>query len=586
MATRLSWRINLLFLAAALVGCDVTGGSGIAEQAVGGGLPDPESFSLHASSDAGMVVSGNPYATHAGVQMLEAGGNAADAAVATAFALAVVEPSQSGLGGRTQALTRLPDGAFHGIDGTTQVPRGYDAATAPSVEHGYPTVAIPGTVKALTRLLAEHGTLPLEQVLAPAIRYAEGGFPLTPGEARRIAGVAEGLRGFQAAAGYFLRPDGSPYEGGDTLVQADLAEVLRTVAREGGDAFYLGDLARRMVRDFQANGGYVTLRDLGEYQAEDAVLARGSYRGREVVGTYLPASGATVIEILQILENFPMGDFTEGDRAAVLSQALLLGFEDRDETQFDPPEEVVAKLTSKDWAAARARKVRVSGPRVARGADNSFKGVPGASGDHLPRQGSTAPVGEWPNTTHISVADDRGMVVAMTQSLGPTLGSWVATPGLGFVYAATTGGYLADAPPGGRPWSSQAPLVVLEKGTPRYVLGGAGARRIVSALVSVVGRLVDEGMDITEALAAPRLHPSGNEVTLERVEGAALDAAGVEVAVEGFGFEVASRPFDTWFALLNAVEVRPEGLPALPRFTGAADPRWAWGGAGGASQRE
>jgi len=528
-----------------------------------------------------MVVSGNPYATHAGVAMLEAGGNAVDAAVATAFALAVVEPSQSGLGGRTQALVRLPNGDFHGIDGTTQVPRGYDAATAPSVEHGYPTVAIPGTVKALTRLLAEHGTLPLERVLAPAIRYAEGGFPLTPGEARRIAGVAEELRAFRAAAGYLLRPDGSPHEGGEVLVQADLAEVLRTLAREGGDAFYVGDLAQRMVQDFRANGGYVTLEDLAEYRAEDAVLARGSYRGREVVGSYLPASGATVIEILHILENFPLGDLTEADRAGVLTQALLLGFEDRDETQLDPPEEVVAKLTSKEWAAERAREVRVSGARVAQGPDAFFQRVPGAPGDHLSGSGPAIPVGEWPHTTHISVADDGGMVVAMTQSLGPTLGSWVVTPGLGFVYAATTGGYLADAPPGGRPWSSQAPLVVLEKGTPRYVLGGAGARRIVSALVSVVSRLVDERMEIPNALAAPRLHPSGNEVALERMEGNAFDGTEVEEVLEGLGFQVEARPFDTWFALLNAVEIHPEGMSETPRYSGVADPRWAWGGAAG-----
>ena len=190
-------------------------------------------------------------------------------------------------------------------------------------------------------------------------------------------------------------------------------------------------------------------------------------------------------------------------------------------------------------------------------------------------------MGEWPHTTHISVADNRGTVVAMTQSLGPTLGSWVVTPGLGFVYAATTGGYLADAPPGGRPWSSQAPLVVLEEGTPRYVLGGAGARRIVSALVSVVSRLVDEGMEIPDALAAPRLHPSGDGVTLERMEGFALDATAVEETLEGLGFEVQTRPFDTWFALLNAVEIHPEGVSPAPRYSGVADPRWAWGGAAG-----
>jgi len=504
-----------------------------------------------------MVVSGNPYASHAGAEMLDAGGNAVDAAVATAFALGVVEPSQSGIGGRTQGLVGLPDGSFFGIDGTTQVPLGYDAQTAPQVERGYPTVAIPGTVKALTRLLSEFGSLPLERVLAPAIRYAEGGVPLTEGEARRIATVAEELREYEWAGRSFLRPDGSPYAGGDTLVQPDLAEVLKRLAQEGPDVFYAGELARRMVDDIQGNGGFVTMEDLRQYEARNAILARGSYRGREIVGTYLPASGATVIEILHILENFPVGAMTEGERAAVLSQALLLGFEDRDEFQSDPPEKVVTRLTSKTWASGRAGEIR------------------GVGGDG----GASA---EWPHTTHVSTADRDGMVVALTQSLGPTLGSWVVTPGLGFVYAATTGGYLADAPPGGRPWSSQAPLIILEDGRPRYVLGGAGARRIISALVSVVSRLLDEGMGLPEALAAPRLHPSGGGVTLEVGDEPATGAGAV---LERLGFQVETRPFSTWFALLNVVEIVGRSEGGAVEFLGVADPRWAWGGAAGAGER-
>jgi len=559
----------VLLLSTALFGCGGGGANGK------GYLPDPASFSLRATSDRGMVVSGNPYATYAGAEILGAGGNAVDAAVATAFALAVVEPSQSGLGGRTQALVGLPDGRFHGLDGTTQVPRGYDAATAPSVERGYPTVAIPGTVKALTRLLAEHGSMSLEQVLGPAIRYAEGGFPITPGEARRIAGVADDLRAFPEASRTFLKKDGSPYEGGDTLVQGDLADVLKTLAREGADAFYSGELARRMVEDFQANGGYVTLEDLAEYEARDAVLARGGYRGAELVGTYLPASGATVIEILQIMERFPVGGMTEGERAALLAQALLLGFQDRDEYQFDAPEAVVARLTSTEWARERAQMVRGVGNAGGSGGGGTSPGP----GDGLPGEGGPSP--EWAHTTHVAAADDQGMVVAMTQSLGPTLGSWVVTPGLGFVYAATTGGYLADAPPGGRPWSSQAPLIVLEEGAPRFVLGGAGARRIVSALVSVTSRLLDQGMGLQEALAAPRLHPTGSTVTVEAGERPEASTDQVEAALEGLGFQVEIREFSTWFALLNAVEIRPGGGGAEPLFLGVADPRWGFGGAAG-----
>jgi gamma-glutamyltranspeptidase/glutathione hydrolase len=173
------------------------------------------------------------------------------------------------------------------------------------------------------------------------------------------------------------------------------------------------------------------------------------------------------------------------------------------------------------------------------------------------------------------------MVVAMTQSLGPTLGSWVVTPGLGFVYAATTGGYLADTPPGGRPWSSQAPLVVLEEGLPRLVLGGAGARRIVSALVSVVSRLLDQGMDLPQAMSALRLHPSGNIVTVETRDAPDARTDQVEAALEGLGFQVEMERFSTWFALLNAVEIRRGAGEDEASFLGVADPRWGYGGAAG-----
>lgn len=563
-----------------LAGCrDVPGTESGLDVSADSPLPDPASFSSQAESDGGMVVSGNPYATHAGLEILEAGGNAVDAAVATAFALAVVEPSQSGLGGRTQALVGLPDGRFLGVDGTTQVPLGYDPATAPSVDRGYPTVAIPGTVKALTRLLDDHGSMPLERVLAPAIGYAERGAPLTPGEARRLAGVAADLPAFPAASRSFLKEDGSPYAAGDTLVQPDLARVLKTLAREGGDAFYTGDLARRMAEDLQANGGFVTLNDLAQYEARDAVLARGSYRGREIVGTYLPASGATVIEILQIMERFPVSDMTEGQRAALLAQALLLGFEDRDRYQFDPPEDAATRLTSGDWAAERAGAVRGVTASVPDAGSPAGEGHPSSVGG-----GQDFPP-EWAHTTHVAVADTQGTVVAMTQSLGPTLGSWVVTPGLGFVYAATTGGYLADVPPGGRPWSSQAPLVVLENGIPRFVLGGAGARRIVSALVSVVSRLLDQGMELPRALAAPRLHPSGNTVTVETGNAPDARTDQVEAALAGLDFQVELEPPSTWFAILNAVEIRRDPGDARPLFLGVSDPRWGYGGAAGPPSR-
>ncbi len=547
-------------------------------------LPDPSAVAgmgLTARADGGMIVSGNPFATRAGAEVMEEGGNAVDAAVAAAFTLAVVEPSQSGLGGRTQALVRSPDGSFRGVDGTTEVPRGYDPARAGRAEHGYATVAVPGTVAALTRIHEEFGVLPLERVMAPAVALAEEGFPLTEGEAERIAGVAEGLLEWEGARRYFLRPDGSPYEAGELLVQRDLAELLRSIAREGAAAFYRGEVAERIARDMAEHGGFVTTDDLAAYEARDAVVVRGRYRELEVVGTYLPASGATVVEILQILEELPLPEMDAPARMVAAARALLLGFQDRDSLQHLPPAEAVALLTSREWAAERARTIREPG---------SGGGMPppasGFRGEAVRRRGPAAAgspagaVGEPSHTTHLSVADAEGWAVSMTQSLGPTMGSRVVTPGLGFVYAATTGGYLSATRPGERPWSSQAPLILLEGGVPRYVLGGAGARRILSALVCTVIRLVDEDRGLADALEAPRIHPGRTRVRVEAGPGRGFDPS-ILRALRAAGFRVEERAAGTYFARLNGIEILPEG----GGFLGVADPRWRWGGAAGPSRR-
>ena len=183
---------------------------------------------------------------------------------------------------------------------------------------------------------------------------------------------------------------------------------------------------------------------------------------------------------------------------------------------------------------------------------------------------------ESPNTTHLSVVDGSGMAVAMTQSLGPTGGSRVATEGLGFLYAATVGGYLGYVEPGDRPWSSQSPLIALRNGRPAYVMGGAGARRIISALVRTIVRIETEGMSAEEALAAPRLHPAGSAWSFERPADTEADPPGAALAREA-GREVRLLPVDDFFARLNVITIdRTTGT-----ITGVADPRWRWGAAAG-----
>jgi gamma-glutamyltranspeptidase/glutathione hydrolase len=509
-----------------------------------------------AQSPHGMVVSGAPLATDAGVAVLEAGGNAIDAAVATAFALSVVEPTMSGLGGRTQLLIRTADGTFDAIDGTTQVP-----ANPPSSreirDEGYPTIAVPGTVAALTLAQRRHGRLALADVLAPAITLAEDGFLLPDPEAARLAAIAERLAAYEGTRRSFLDADGSALAAGARLVQPDLARVLRAIAREGSDVFYRGWIADSIAADMARNGGAVTRADLAAYEALPNRVVRGDYRDVELVGTYLPASGATVIEALNILERFDLrGRAGSAEWIALTARALLASFEDR-VRELDDPAAHAALLVSDDWAAIRAREI---------------------GGPAAPGVAATAPDDREPeHTTHLTVADGDGAIVALTQSLGPTMGSRVVTPGLGFVYAATLG-YLADVPPGGRPFSSQAPLVVLDGDIPVLALGGAGARRILSAVVEIVSRVVDGPRDLVDAVAAPRFHPTPDTVYVEEREHAAWPDT-VLAGLSDLGYAVALRSSAPYFARIHGIAYDR----ATRVWIGVADPRW--NGAANAPER-
>ncbi|MCJ7628843.1 MAG: gamma-glutamyltransferase, partial [Longimicrobiales bacterium] len=254
---------------------------------------EPPPFQLQVDySRHGMVSAAQPLATWAGVQILEAGGNAADAAVAAAFAIAVVEPTMNSIGGRTQILVRLADGQIRGIDATTQAPATYDPETAPQAGYGYAVIGVPGAVAGLVRLQGEFGTLPLETVMQPAIRYAREGFPVNSIVAGQFASAAEDASEFEGTRKYYLKPDGSPFAEGEILVNEDLARTLTTISKREGEDFYRGEIARKMAEDIQAHGGAVTLESLNDYRAEDALIVRGSYRGYELVGSYIPSAGA------------------------------------------------------------------------------------------------------------------------------------------------------------------------------------------------------------------------------------------------------------------------------------------------------
>ena len=524
-----------------------------------------------AQSSRGMVVAAQPLATAAGVEMLERGGNAADAAVAAAFAVSVVEPSMNSIGGRTQILVRTAEGSFHGIDATTQAPDTYDPDTAPQAGYGYPTVGLPGAVAGLTRLLREHGTLPLATVMEPAIRYASEGFALLPGEAARQASAAEQLRESEGATLYYIEPDGSPYDAGDHFVQSDLAMVLRRIASGGPDAFYRGEIAKAMADDIVGAGGHVTAAALAGYRAEDARVVRGSYRGHELVGTFTPAAGAMTIGILQIIENFDMAGADETTWASVVGQALALGFEAA-RTHRGP--DAWQLLTSQEWAREQAERVRL--PVAAAAMEPEPAAAPWSS----PEPAATWLAGpdDDGHTTHLSAADADGMAVALTQTIGPAMGSKIATPGLGFLYAATLGGYLGRLEPGERARSNISPFMVLDGGDPMLVLGAAGGARIVSAVVQAVCRVVDQGLSLPEALAAARLHPmqgslnspgseSGFQMETSPEIGWSSDAI---AELRQLGFAVQEVPRAGAFGRIHGMSYDA----ATSFWTGAADPDW------------
>ena len=528
-----------------------------------------------ARSADGVVVAAQPLAAAAGARMLELGGNAADAAVAAAFAISVVEPSMNSIGGRNQILIRTPDGGVAGIDGTTSVPLGYDPATAPRAAYGYPTVGVPGSVAGLMRLHEEYGSLPLTTIMAPAIDYAAHGFRLLPGEARRQAGSRDQVAETEGARRYYLKADGSPYRPGDRLVQSDMAETLRAISLGGGDAFYGGEIAGRIADDMAANGGFLTREALAAYEAEDSRIVRGSYRGFEIVGSDIPASGAIAILALQVAEVFDPGSMSDEAWASVVAQSLAVAM-----TEYRRPssDSSAARVTSKAFARQLAEQVRVPVEAAIESGTESWAASGAASRAEGPWLAVGAPVPGLPpedgHTTHLSAADGNGMAIALTQTIGPGMGAKVATPGLGFLYAVTLGGYLGISEPGERARSGITPFMVLDDGEPFLVLGAAGGIRIISAVVQAVTRVIDDGLALPAALAAPRVHP---DMGPDGLAGFSVESGPEDgwsgASVEEFremGFEITPTPRQGAFGRIHGLQYDA----ATRTWIGAADPDW------------
>jgi gamma-glutamyltranspeptidase/glutathione hydrolase len=512
-----------------------------------------------AQSKVGVVAAAHPLATQAGNEMLTRGGNAVDAAVAAAFTLSVVEPSMSGLGGRLQAIVHLPDGQVVGVDATSQSPMAYDTAVVKPARFGYNTIGIPGVVAGLTKLLEDYGTLPLETVMAPAIKHAEQGFALLPGEALRQSMAVKEIQQFPGTSQYFLQANGETYPAGAVLTQKDLANTLRQIAQGGRKAFYEGPIAEKIAADIQANGGCVSFEDLKNYQAFSSKIVKGSYRGYDLHGLWLPSFGAITIEALQILENFPLGELAEEDRIAAIYQAMKLAYDDRPK-QYEG-EHMAKLLCSKEHAASQASKINLDQAQESIG--SLYEGQP---------ESWLAEVG---HTTHLSAADESGMVIALTQSLGPNMGSKVATQGLGFLYAISLGPYLRIYEPGQRVSSHISPFLVTSNGKPYLGLGAAGGSRIPTAIISVVSQLIDEQVRLDEALAAPRIFPDADSILLEIHPGLTWESQAIG-KLKTEGFHLKSLGSKARFGRVHAVLFDAK----KGKWIGGADPDWEGAAAG------
>jgi gamma-glutamyltranspeptidase / glutathione hydrolase len=469
------------------------------------------------------VATAHPLATQAALDMLSKGGNAVDAAVAAAFAIGVVEPDGSGLGGGGGMLL------FLGSTKTTVYINYYGRAGIRLEDFPYDpdgdrqtvkAALVPGTVAGLVRALEDYGSLPLATVLEPAIRYADEGFPIDATLAKIILDNFELLQKDSATASIYL-DQGFPRAQGEKLFQKDLASTLRAIAQHGRTGFYEGAIAEALVRNVQEHGGSFTLDDFRDYREIITKPLSGTYRGYDVLSAPVPQSGASVIEALNILENVPLGDLghpsTSVETLHLMAEALRRTYADRNAYIADPRfEEFPLKgLTSKGYALERFLDINMERATPPRYRDTKA----GDPSRYEKESDGRGPDGnDWRDyacleadggghTTHLVVADTNGNVVSLTQTLGTFFGSGVTVAGVLLNNARTNFNRTTRvnaAKAGKQPRSSIAPTILVKDGVPVLAVGSPGAARIVSTVVQLITDIVDFRMSASAANDAPR----------------------------------------------------------------------------------
>lgn len=475
---------------------------------------------MPAVASRGMVVSNHPLASSAGAEMLAAGGNAIDAAIATLFTLTVVEPMMVGIIGGGMAHIRLADGSHRFIDGQSTVPaavRDTTYTSKPGSAHdvfdtvgnenlnGPKAVATPGSLKAWCETLRRFGTMSLAEIMQPAIKHAARGYAVTPYLHECISESAAEMRKDKPIAALYL-PDGVPLKVGDRVVQAEYAETLRYIADHGEKALYEGPLGDILVDYMEKVGGFIRRNDLTSYKTVERQPIRADYRGWTIFGPPPPAaSGAHIAQMLNILEGYDIGGLGFGTSETIhyLAEVLKIAFADRAAASGDPDYVgvPVEKLTSKDYAEERRRAI-----------DPARAQAFGAGVTQL----------ESAHTTHMTAADSFGNVVATTQTINNLFGAKIMIPGLGAIANNYMNlfdprpGHALSLAPGKRVTTSMSPMMALRDGKLRYALGLPGGKRIFPSAMQALVNLIDHGMSLQEAVEAPRVWTEGNALEVEQ----------------------------------------------------------------------
>lgn len=522
----------------------------------------------------GMVATEQELATQIGVDILKAGGNAVDAAVAVGFALAVALPNAGNIGGGGFMMVHdAKSGKDIALDFREVAPKGAsrnmylddkgNVVDGKSLFTHY-AVGVPGTVAGMTHALSRWGSMPLSTVMAPAIALADKGYPVSITLAKTLGQEKKNMGKWPATQAIFWK-SGAPLQAGEPLVQKDLAQSLRLISQQGAKAFYQGDIAQKIAAEMAPHANAITLQDLRDYKVVEREPVRGTYRGYQIVTMPPPSSGgAHLLQILNMMERWPMKQWGADSAQSVhyMTEAMKLAYADRAEYLGDPDfvKIPLQGLISKRYADALAAGIK---PQQAKPSQDIKPGKPQPY--------------ESDQTTHYSVVDKAGNAVAVTYTLNTNFGSGIVAKGTGILlnnemddFAAKpgvanayglVGGDANAVQAGKRPLSSMTPTLVLKDGKPALVTGSPGGARIITTVLQQIVNYIDYGMNPLEAAATPRFHHQWTPDELRIEKGFSIDTLNL---LQQWGHKVALKPA---MGRTQTIEIR-NGL-----LLGASDPR-------------